>query len=120
MINKKVDAEEAVIIAMKDENMPQAIHNKIKSNFIAKGKAGILSYISFESPIVTDVKINDVEYFQITFLKGEISWQQLSNDWKKTEIYYDGVICDDILAKCLVNKETATFEYIGVCNIGIQ
>lgn len=118
MFGRKIDAEKAIAIAIKNKNMPQAIHIKVISNFKAKGKSGILSYIEFASPVVTDVHIDGVEYFQVTFLEGEISFQQLSDDHKEIEIYFDDQIYDDGLAKCLINKKNGAFKYIGICDIG--
>lgn len=120
IFSKKVSKEEAVKIAKENNNLPQAIHEKIRINFKNEGKVGILSFIELESPIVEEVTIDGMDYFQITFLKGDISWQQLNRDSKEIEVYYDGFIDSDSLAKCLVNKENGKFEYIGFCNIGLE
>jgi hypothetical protein len=115
-----ITMENAIEIAERDNNMPQAIHEKIKMNFKASGKEGILSYIELKSPVVGEVTIEGVNYFEITFLKGDISWQQLSSDLRKVEVFYDGVINDDSTAKCLVNKQNGDFKYTGSCDIGLE
>lgn len=116
LIKRKIDENRAIEIAKK--KMPQAIHECVIQNFKKESKVGILSFIELSNPKVEEVVVDDEQYFEIIFMKGDLSWQELSSDYKEVDIYFDGEIEDDKLAKCLINKKSGKFKYIGECDLG--
>jgi hypothetical protein len=118
--NKPLTRYEAVKIASKDKNLPQSIHKEVIKRFEDKGKFGILSFISLEKAIIKEVVIDNVEYYEITFIEGDMSYQEINYKTGEPLCYYDGQIADDLTAKCLINKKNKKFKYIGTCNIGIE
>ena len=116
IFRKNITKEEAIKIAKK--KLPQAIHECVIENFKKKGKAGILSFIELLSPKITELSIEGEEYFEVIFVEGDLSWQELSSDYKEVYEYLDGEIRDEKLAKCLISKKTGEFKYIGECKLG--
>ena len=118
--NKPLTRYEAVKIASKDKNLPQSIHKGVMKNFKDKGRFGILSFISLEKAIIKELVIDNVEYYEIAFVEGDISYQEIDYKTGEPLCYYDGKIDDDLIAKCLINKKNKKFIYTGTCNIEIE
>jgi len=117
MLFKKINEEKAIKIARKNSNLPSAIHQAVIANFEKQNKVGILSFISLENPTTKIISKDGSKYWEVVFHSGDISWQELSDDYKTTEIYYDGEIADNKIAKCLINSKTGEFIYSGECYI---
>lgn len=115
---EKITQEEAIEKVKLNVNLPQAIHMKIMANFKNNNRLGILSYIAFEKPIIKEVKIDDVEYFEVAFEWVDISWQEINPESLEIDIFFDGEAEGENgveLTKSLINKNTGEFKYIGNC-----
>ena len=103
IFRKSITKEKAIEIAKK--KLPQAIHECVIENYKKEGKVGVLSFIELNNPQVEEVIVNNEQCFEIIFMGGDISWQELSSDYEEVNMFVDGEIEDDKLAKCLINKK---------------
>ncbi len=118
---EKITQEEAIEKAKLDANLPKNIHMKIVDNFKKRNSLGILSYIDFKKPIIKEVKIDDIEYFEVAFEWVDISWQEVNSKTFEIDIFFDGKAEGEDgveLTKSLINKNTGEFKYIGNCSYG--
>ena len=115
-----VTMNEAVAIAKNNSKLPTSIHLEVIKNYKQNNKIGILSYITLENEIISEVIKDGIKYYEVHFTKGKLSWQELSEDKTKIIAFHDGAISNGDLAKCLIKEDDGTYLYTGTCSIGLN